>query len=52
MSERTAPTAPAPACARSPLGTFAECPQCAGALRPEHAHYRCAACGWRDSCCD
>jgi hypothetical protein len=40
------------ACQRSPLGTFAECPQCAGEMRPEHAHYRCAGCGWRDSCCD
>ncbi len=40
------------ACSRSPLGTFAECPQCGGELRPEHAHFRCAGCGWRDSCCD
>jgi hypothetical protein len=39
-------------CRRSPLGTFAECPQCGGDMRPEHAHYRCAGCGWRDSCCD
>jgi hypothetical protein len=39
-------------CARSPLGTFAECPHCGGPLRPEHAHFRCESCGWRDSCCD
>ncbi|HUI03044.1 MAG TPA: hypothetical protein VLZ77_05855 [Acidimicrobiales bacterium] len=28
------------------------CRQCGGAMRPEHAHYRCPSCGWRDSCCD
>lgn len=37
---------------RSPLGTFPGCPLCGGALAPEHAHFRCGACGWRDSCCD
>jgi hypothetical protein len=37
---------------RDPRGTFAECPMCGGSLTPEHAHYRCGACGWRDSCCD
>jgi hypothetical protein len=31
---------------------FAECPTCGGSMAPEHAHYRCVACGWRDSCCD
>ena len=31
---------------------FAECPHCGGPLAPEHAHYRCGSCGWRDSCCD
>jgi hypothetical protein len=41
-----------PRCARSPLGTFAECPMCGGEMRPEHAHERCSSCGWRDSCCD
>jgi len=43
---------PAWACARSPLGTFPECPMCGGAMAPEHAHERCTSCGWRDSCCD
>jgi hypothetical protein len=37
---------------RSPLGTFADCPMCGGSLAPEHAHFRCTGCGWRDSCCD
>lgn len=37
---------------RSPLGTFERCPQCEGEMRPEHAHFRCVDCGWRDSCCD
>lgn len=42
-----------PACpARNPLGTFPACPMCDGPLAPEHAHFRCTACGWRDSCCD
>ncbi|HWE65070.1 MAG TPA: hypothetical protein VG298_00350 [Acidimicrobiales bacterium] len=44
--------APSASCQRSPLGTFSECPHCAGEMRAEHAHYRCASCGWRDSCCD
>jgi hypothetical protein len=39
-------------CARDPMGTFAECPLCGSGLAAEHAHFRCAACGWRDSCCD
>jgi hypothetical protein len=37
---------------RSPFGTFVECPVCGGAMAPEHAHFRCTGCGWRDSCCD
>nr|HEX4315589.1 hypothetical protein [Kofleriaceae bacterium] len=27
------------------------CPTCNIAMQPEHAHYRCARCGYRDSCC-
>lgn len=27
------------------------CPSCGTEMRPEHAHYRCPACGYRDSCC-
>lgn len=37
---------------RSVLGTYAECPLCGSELLPEHAHFKCAGCGWRDSCCD
>ncbi|MBA2280313.1 MAG: hypothetical protein M3527_07620 [Actinomycetota bacterium] len=37
---------------RSALGTFADCPMCGSGLAPEHAHFRCTVCGWRDSCCD
>jgi len=33
-------------------GTFPECPLCGDSLHPEHAHFKCRACGWRDSCCD
>jgi hypothetical protein len=38
--------------ARSCHATFASCPHCDGDMKPEHAHYRCVTCGWRDSCCD
>ncbi|MGA2969342.1 MAG: hypothetical protein ABSE75_06015 [Acidimicrobiales bacterium] len=31
---------------------FDECPLCGSTLTPEHAHFRCSSCGWRDSCCD
>ncbi|HEY1556663.1 MAG TPA: hypothetical protein VGF94_17630 [Kofleriaceae bacterium] len=27
------------------------CPSCGGQMQPEHAHYRCPTCGYRDSCC-
>jgi hypothetical protein len=37
---------------RSPFGTFDCCPMCGGDMAPEHAHFRCGGCGWRDSCCD
>ena len=37
---------------RPPQAIFEWCPLCAEALLPEHAHYRCPSCGWRDSCCD
>jgi predicted RNA-binding Zn-ribbon protein involved in translation (DUF1610 family) len=36
----------------SPFAIFDECPMCGEAMAPEHAHYRCTGCGWRDSCCD
>lgn len=37
---------------RSVHGTYAECPLCGADLFPEHAHFKCSGCGWRDSCCD
>ena len=37
---------------RSTLGTYPECPLCGADLFPEHAHFKCSGCGWRDSCCD
>ena len=27
------------------------CPNCGAQMQPEHAHYRCGDCGYRDSCC-
>ncbi|MEM7272023.1 MAG: hypothetical protein AAF547_02985 [Actinomycetota bacterium] len=46
---------PAPACTTATYSRFAvfdHCPQCGGDMAPEHAHFRCRSCGWRDSCCD
>jgi hypothetical protein len=37
---------------RTRFGVFPECPLCGGDLTPEHAHFKCFSCGWRDSCCD
>ncbi|MEZ4368391.1 MAG: hypothetical protein R2939_19245 [Kofleriaceae bacterium] len=42
----TAPTTSPPACDLSTT-----CPSCGTEMRPEHAHYRCGRCGYRDSCC-
>ena len=50
--ERLVPPPAVGGACRSPLGTFAECPLCGGDLFPEHAHFKCKGCGWRDSCCD
>ena len=38
--------------ASNPFAVFECCPMCSGAMAPEHAHFRCTSCGWRDSCCD
>jgi hypothetical protein len=40
------PAAQPPACDLSTT-----CPQCSTEMRPEHAHYKCPKCGYRDSCC-
>lgn len=40
--------------AESPRGSCdlsMTCPQCSTLMQPEHAHYRCLTCGYRDSCC-
>lgn len=40
--------------AQTPRGTCdlaSMCPTCSTLMQPEHAHYRCATCGYRDSCC-
>jgi uncharacterized paraquat-inducible protein A len=42
------------AAAQTPRGTCdlaSMCPTCHTLMQPEHAHYRCATCGYRDSCC-
>ena len=40
--------------AQTPRGTCdlaTTCPNCNTLMQPEHAHYRCTTCGYRDSCC-
>jgi tRNA(Ile2) C34 agmatinyltransferase TiaS len=47
-------TLEAAATAEAPRGTCdlaSTCPNCNTLMQPEHAHYRCATCGYRDSCC-
>lgn len=44
--EVTTPNAPKQAC-----DLASACPQCGTMMEPEHAHYRCKKCGYRDSCC-
>jgi hypothetical protein len=34
-----------------PTDLAIQCPTCGTKMQPEHAHYRCLACGYRDSCC-
>jgi hypothetical protein len=46
------PVAETPADGATRFAVFDECPLCGFALSAEHAHFRCTACGWRDSCCD
>lgn len=45
-----AAAAAAIACA-TPRDLSTTCPSCGTQMQPEHAHYRCGACGYRDSCC-
>ncbi|MGZ4734197.1 MAG: hypothetical protein ACXVKA_10460 [Acidimicrobiia bacterium] len=46
-------TQPAPTQVPAPPADLSTmCLACGEAMREEHAHYRCPACGWRDSCCD
>jgi hypothetical protein len=52
MGEATVAGAARPAACRPPQAVFEWCPLCSAGLVPEHAHYRCPSCGWRDSCCD
>ena len=37
-----------PAC---PTDLSIQCPTCGTEMQPEHAHYRCLRCGYRESCC-
>jgi ribosomal protein S27AE len=53
---------PVPDTSTAPAGTAAldpvkhcdlstTCPNCNAQMQPEHAHYKCGTCGYRDSCC-
>jgi Zn finger protein HypA/HybF involved in hydrogenase expression len=49
-----APTATTSAGTRAPTKACdlsMTCPTCGTLMEPEHAHYRCTRCGYRDSCC-
>lgn len=46
--ERTATTSQSP---RGTCDLAMTCPNCSTLMQPEHAHYRCGTCGYRDSCC-
>lgn len=52
---RPAPPAAAPPSGPAPTGPACDlsttCPSCGAQMQPEHAHYRCGRCGYRDSCC-
>jgi len=47
----TAEPPPEPAEAAKECDLSTTCPNCGAQMQPEHAHYRCAECGYRDSCC-
>jgi len=44
-------TRPQPQVQACPTDLAIVCPTCGTKMQPEHAHYRCLACGYRDSCC-
>lgn len=51
--KETLPAGRPPSGAPAPVPDLSTaCLACGEPMRPEHAHYRCPACGWRDSCCD
>ena len=43
---REVPDEPTPTC-----DLTTTCPTCLVEMMPEHAHYKCPRCGYRDSCC-
>jgi DNA-directed RNA polymerase subunit RPC12/RpoP len=45
------PSPAAPSVKACPTDLSIQCPECGTKMQPEHAHYRCLACGYRDSCC-
>jgi Zn finger protein HypA/HybF involved in hydrogenase expression len=47
----TVPPAASNALALAKADLSITCPTCATEMRPEHAHYKCPQCGYRDSCC-
>jgi hypothetical protein len=45
-------SSPAPRACETSTDISTMCLNCGTEMQPEHAHYRCLGCGWRDSCCD
>ncbi|HET9991921.1 MAG TPA: hypothetical protein VFQ65_25505 [Kofleriaceae bacterium] len=46
--ESVEPVRPAP---QETCDLTTTCPTCMVEMQPEHAHYKCPRCGYRDSCC-
>lgn len=46
------PPEPPPVTKQPTADLSVTCLLCGAQMRPEHAHYRCPVCYWRDSCCD
>ena len=51
VSATTRPQPSADSVKACPTDLSIQCPTCGTEMQPEHAHYRCVRCGYRDSCC-
>ncbi|HUS28767.1 MAG TPA: hypothetical protein VMZ53_09660 [Kofleriaceae bacterium] len=51
VAASTEPPTEAVICPTKACDLSTTCPSCGQQMQPEHAHYRCGGCGYRDSCC-